>query len=916
MSKPSLSLPFFEGKISTSKNPCFIHVSSVAKISLKQFLLLASILGPLSLSATPTQADVDVLLRQNDYPKAQTMLEEILHQAEAVSPQSVVMSDALFNLAWFHSNLSHFDLAEKLFRRCLALRVQQLGPRHPHVALVLNGLAVVHDNNGRSLEAEAFYLQAVTIQQEQLGSESLEVASTLHNLGTLYWDRSDYRKASRYLHQALDIRELKLGPGAIKTSTTLNNLALLERSLGNTSEAEKLFRRVLAVREKKLGSQHPLTLTTANHLGLVLADEKRYPEAVILLKRSAEGKSRVIGEEQADTARAWFQLAWVYDLMGKYAEAEPLHYRALHLREKILGPQHPDTAGSDAYLARHFHLQGRVAEALPLYQKALSVMNAQSSPSSSDQLSVQENLGYAYLDLGQREDAVRCARETMRLREELLRNLFDFALEDQRLAFLRTLRPYTVAAALENATEVARASLRTRGIILDSLLEEARLARRSDSPENKALYERWQKIRTLPLTGSDESTRREARRLQEELSARVLAEPASHQSLTLDPGSVCEALPSDVACVEYIRYDEYQSHLQFRAAYGALVYQRRTGVQWIPLGEAEKIDPLIGQFQRAMRHRVRGEALRENLDKLRSALWHPLEKQVAPDTRRLWISPEGPLAQLAWEVLPDPTVKWLGTRYQISYLASARDALEQPLWDSRGDSLTVVDDPAFGGNKTAWLASLSGTRQEAEAITAQAKAAGVFVLGVEGSAATEEAITKLQPNGIVHFATHGLYLNPERYPFARAWRPGQRALLALAGANRALQKAESAPLETSPQDGLWMAEEIAALDWPHTTLAVLSGCDTGLGISSAGEGVLGLNRALRMAGVPRVIHSLWPVADEPTAEWMKAFYAELFRGATPAEALQRIRVNRLNEIEKSEGLCQAVRQAGAFVLTQ
>jgi CHAT domain-containing protein len=57
-------------------------------------------------------------------------------------------------------------------------------------------------------------------------------------------------------------------------------------------------------------------------------------------------------------------------------------------------------------------------------------------------------------------------------------------------------------------------------------------------------------------------------------------------------------------------------------------------------------------------------------------------------------------------------------------------------------------------------------------------------------------------------------------------------------------------------------------------LAVLSACDTGQGRIAA-DGLLGLSRAFLLAGVPRVIATLWPIDDISTPILMGDFYDHL-----------------------------------------
>lgn len=71
----------------------------------------------------------------------------------------------------------------------------------------------------------------------------------------------------------------------------------------------------------------------------------------------------------------------------------------------------------------------------------------------------------------------------------------------------------------------------------------------------------------------------------------------------------------------------------------------------------------------------------------------------------------------------------------------------------------------------------------------------------------------------------------------------------------------------------------------NADLVTLSACETGLGKPLRAEGIIGLPRAFMFAGASAVVVSLWKVADESTAEFMREFYTQVAAGKDKALAL-------------------------------
>ncbi len=89
------------------------------------------------------------------------------------------------------------------------------------------------------------------------------------------------------------------------------------------------------------------------------------------------------------------------------------------------------------------------------------------------------------------------------------------------------------------------------------------------------------------------------------------------------------------------------------------------------------------------------------------------------------------------------------------------------------------------------------------------------------------------------------------------------------------------------EDGILTAEEVSRLNLSGTELVTLSACQSGLGEVSSAEGVFGLQRGFKMAGVKTLIVSLWKVNDATANEFMQQFYTRWLAGDSKAEAFKK-----------------------------
>ena len=160
-----------------------------------------------------------------------------------------------------------------------------------------------------------------------------------------------------------------------------------------------------------------------------------------------------------------------------------------------------------------------------------------------------------------------------------------------------------------------------------------------------------------------------------------------------------------------------------------------------------------------------------------------------------------------------------------------------------------------------------------------------------GQNGTEDVVKGFSSNSpsIIHFATHGFFMadgdtNPyfdDRIMIRTMNRSG---LIMSNGQSAWLGN----PVPEGKEDGVLLAGEIAMMDLSNTDIVSLSACNTGQGVISS-EGVFGLQRALKKAGVQTIIMSLWKLNDRVAMEFMDCFYKNLFEGKTKRQSFNAAR---------------------------
>lgn len=309
-------------------------------------------------------------------------------------------------------------------------------------------------------------------------------------------------------------------------------------------------------------------------------------------------------------------------------------------------------------------------------------------------------------------------------------------------------------------------------------------------------------------------------------------------------------------------------------------------------------------------------------------LWKPMEKALV-GIKTVYFSPAGNLNLLPVEYFPIEGTESFNDRYITFRLSSTRelalrqearkpervllyggvkydlDETEQAATAAAADVASErffaeefsIEEATTPGLRSG-IAYLPATLDEIHEIADIFEGSGGTSGRIEGADATETTIKELnaQQVPVLHIATHGFTVpRKSRSRLGRVLSKaddrstfeeqslGRSGLMMAGAANTVDSKDKSAAMRFD--DGILTGREISRLDLSGINTVVLSACESGLG-EVGSEGVTGLQRGLKKAGVKTLVMSLWKVSDEATAILMAEFYRNLLAGKNAAEAMR------------------------------
>lgn len=801
----------------------------------------------------------------------------------------------LNNLAVCYDNIGDYNAAMELHRQALEIEKMAVGEDHPDYATSLNNLATAYQRLGNHTTALELHLRALEIEIPTLGYYHTNCATTINNIGSSYFCIGDYLGAIEFFKLALEIIKITLGENHPDYAGSLNNLADCYKRLGNYATAIELNQQALMIKKNFLGENHPEYAESLRHVANDNNYLGDYNTAIELHKQALEVYKCVFGENHPNYAATLNDLASCYCDLGNYATAIKLDQQALMIKKNIFGENHPDYAVSLSNLIFNYYKNRKYNHIAPLWHKEYKALKI-----------------YVLSQFRQ---------QTSEQRYVFWHNEISLDIVAPNNIYARVLSNDKQSMGLSY-----NSLLFSKGVILASDIEFDKVIRESG---DTVLLEKFKELRTTrailntyynkPIAerpeGEVERLEARAEVLEKDLLAGSKEYADFTRRLEIEWQDVQAALGDKDVTIEILAADEHIDE-DTPPYYAALVLRKGWDApKFVELCGAEELQAYFdSENGLAMMYRE------TNSKKLYDLIWGKLAEHIN-EGDNVYFSPGGLLHQVNVELLQDADGRLANEKYNLHRVSSTRElCFEKPkIAHSEAvlygglrydlDSTTMIaqsravrpeeEHYAMRGLQLDSLRGklnyLSASKTEVEKISKQMNQHGIKTTLYVEQIGNEESFKALsgKKTPIIHLATHGFFFKNEEAkvkPFFRMMSMDQerprpdnslrRSGLAFAGAQKAWDGEE---IPKGIDDGVMLAQEIASMDLAGTDLVVLSACETGLGEINS-EGVFGLQRAFKKAGVQTLIMSLWKVHDEATALFMQTFYDNLLSGKSKRDS--------------------------------
>lgn len=882
----------------------------------------------------------NLLIKSDHYNEVDSLLHPILNHIEGLNKEmSLDYVNALLLKSELYIKQNREDSAFTLLKKSIDLLQQFYRDGHMRFIMPYIYLGACYRNTGQYAEAENYYTRALQIFEIKIGGSHPDLAFINNMLANLYRRSGKLEFSNTHYNASLKILRTLGYDTCTQFALTLTNQGLLYTLTGKRKEAEQnyaLARQIMINNKDTLDLDYVTVLENQANLSY---NQSKFDEAEQLYQYTLQVRKKLQGEHHEDFAQCLNNLGNTYKQKGNYALAESYYLQSIDAlsgkgcREQLINPNFYNN------LALLYSQTNQLEKALKIFLEVKVIYEKRLGKFNRTYLTLLDNLGETYVKLNDDASATQYLIEASKLRKRIIYDSFRYLSASEVENFLQRFRrgianfnnyllqrDHPADSLLIEAYEneiFYKSFLLNYHLEMNKILEaNPGFSKLTDSI--KTIYQDLYKEYARSPLNNDRIDSLESATNQLEMQLGQLTE--SYKKLIHQTGfnEIRKLLKPGEAVLEMMYLNLNPLSGKDSTFYAAmLVFPDKPQPVMLPLCSESALSQLFVKTHTLNSDyvntlyglRLRGAiALQNKSGDLYTLVWKNIETHLR-GIKTIYYIPAGLLHKINIQAIPINNHEVAGQLYDIIQLTSCqqlqnlskstkplRTALlmggiqydEIKSTSSKPEMLEArirsAVSKTINGISAYYWPELTYSFRETYQINLLLKQNKIQVKKYSGVDASEEQFKALAKNSkspaILHFATHG-YFFPETIAtpdpkaenkicsYMNSRNPMMRSGLILAYGNYAWQNCE--PLPGRKEDGILTAYEISQMNLSQTQLAVLSACETGLGDIRGTEGVYGMQRAFKIAGVKNLIMSLWQIPDTQTEELMLHFYKNLMK---------------------------------------
>jgi CHAT domain-containing protein len=868
---------------------------------------------------------------------------------------------SLNNLATIYLKLGRLNEALEINLELKEKISNSLGADHPYYFTISSNLAFNYFELGQLEKALEINLEVANKRKKVLGNNHLDYLTSINNLGTVYFKLGQLNKALEINIEIKEKLRSTFGADHPYYLTSLSNLAINYSDLGQLDKALKINLEIVNKRKMILGDNHPDYLTSLNNLASNYSGLGQLEKALEFNIEVTKKRKTMLGDNHPDYLTSLNNLATDYLALGQLDKALEINLDVTNKTKILLGYNHPHYLTQLGNLASNYLKFGQIDKALEINLEVANKRKTILGEYHPDYIHINQNLAIVYDEQGNINVSHKIYSDNLKIILHIVQNSFTILTEAEKenytqkysnsFELFQSFSHRNIENLPSLGNENYNLAINTKGQVLQSnIILKRSVASTSDTAMQKT-FDQWviykkiiEKLSLTPVAerpASYDEYAEKANDLERKLVRASGYLQRQKQSAAVKLTDVRHHLKENEVAIEFINFTYFDKMRWADSTYyvALLLNKSDSMVKYIPLFEERQLESLL--VKKGSRESLNINTLYKN-SSLYDLIWSPLSAYI-PKGSTVYYSPDGMMHQVHVASIMDSDSTYLADSYQLvplnttATIALPKEKIESKSiavfggleYDMKDESTVKSDstsidfsddivsrsyfktDSARGGKWT----YLPGTLEEANNIISIANREKMDTkpyIGVSGKEENFKALGLMAKSpSIVHISSHGFFfpdpkkdvkkMNMSLYgvnPFTSSELTLNRAGLLFSGANKAWTEGTRAT--KNQEDGILTALEVSSTALLNTDLVVLSACETGLGDIKGSEGVYGLQRAFKMAGVRYLMISLWKVPDNATQEFMTTFYTELLTHKRPIREAYTVTQKQMRDKYRNE----------------